>query len=309
MPHLELQADSVEEAGAILRRRYTVRIDVTGAAWGLQLVQDSIAGVEFSRIRYAMDFTLATEQPMHGTFIARLRSGELAYRFGRQENRWKAGDVFVAAPAGSTLDSSIHHCWLDLVLVDPATFASIAHTADGRPVALTGYVPVTPAAAGSWSAALDYAQQLTAQPDLSPLVAGVAARLVAATALATFPHNAVTEPDAGDRRAAHPLTVRRAVAYMDSHLDHDISLVDIAQAAYVTPRALQVAFRRHLDTTPIRYLRRARLDRAHQDLLTGTPESTTVTAVAGRWGFASPSTFARFYRAAYGDPPSCTLHR
>jgi AraC-like DNA-binding protein len=32
-----------------------------------------------------------------------------------------------------------------------------------------------------------------------------------------------------------------------------------------------------------------------------------VTQVAARWGFASPSRFARYYRAAYGVTPSRTL--
>ena len=71
---------------------------------------------------------------------------------------------------------------------------------------------------------------------------------------------------------------------------------------------MQLAFRRHLDTTPTRYLRRVRLDHAHRQLLTADPERDTVTAVAYRWGFASSSRFAAYYRTAYGVSPSSTLH-
>ena len=36
-------------------------------------------------------------------------------------------------------------------------------------------------------------------------------------------------------------------------------------------------------------------------------DGTTVTAVAARWGFASPSQFAGRYRRTYGQLPSHTL--
>lgn len=79
-------------------------------------------------------------------------------------------------------------------------------------------------------------------------------------------------------------------------------------AAGVSPRALQLAFRRHLNTTPLAYLRRIRLELAHRDLSSAVPGAhTTVTAVALRWGFASKSRFAREYRAAYGQLPDSTL--
>lgn len=55
------------------------------------------------------------------------------------------------------------------------------------------------------------------------------------------------------------------------------------------------------------YLRRVRLDLAHARLQASDPELTTVSAIGARWGFA-PSQFAAAYRAAYGQPPSRTLH-
>lgn len=64
---------------------------------------------------------------------------------------------------------------------------------------------------------------------------------------------------------------------------------------------------RHLDTTPMAYLRHARLVRAHQELSDAShADDITVTAVAARWGFR-PSRFAEYYRAAYGVLPSQTL--
>jgi AraC-like DNA-binding protein len=88
-----------------------------------------------------------------------------------------------------------------------------------------------------------------------------------------------------------------------------MALSEIAAAAHVTPRALQYAFTRHLQTTPMAYLRRVRLAAAHQDLQAADPrDGDTVTSIAARWGFAHPGRFATAYRNAYGQAPSVTLH-
>jgi len=100
-------------------------------------------------------------------------------------------------------------------------------------------------------------------------------------------------------------TVRRAIAFIEQHPDADISVADIAAAANVSIRAVQFAFRRHLDTTPMDYLRTVRLDRAHHDLLTTNP--SLGDTIAARWGFHHHSRFAARYRHAYGVTPRHTL--
>jgi AraC-like DNA-binding protein len=68
-------------------------------------------------------------------------------------------------------------------------------------------------------------------------------------------------------RDTTPLLLRRAIAFIEEHADTDIGVADIARASYVTPRAIQLMFRRHRDCTPMEYLRRVRLHHAHQELL------------------------------------------
>jgi AraC-like DNA-binding protein len=74
-------------------------------------------------------------------------------------------------------------------------------------------------------------------------------------------------------------------------------------------RAVQLAFRRHMDTTPMTYLRRVRLDHAHRELMAADPAEQTVTGIAYRWGFPSPSRFATYYRDVYGVLPGRTLRQ
>jgi hypothetical protein len=75
------------------------------------------------------------------------------------------------------------------------------------------------------------------------------------------------------------------------------------------PRAVQLGFRRHLNTTPTQYLRRVRLAHAHDALKAADPDTDTVGAIARRWGFADPGRFKRMYRDAYGLAALQTLLR
>jgi transcriptional regulator GlxA family with amidase domain len=107
---------------------------------------------------------------------------------------------------------------------------------------------------------------------------------------------------------AHAETLRRAIDFIEAAPDDPISVADIAAAANVTVRTLQLTFRRDLDMTPMAYLRKVRLDQAHRALAAAAPnDGVTVSRVALDWGFANPSRFASYYRAAYGRLPSQTL--
>jgi len=106
-----------------------------------------------------------------------------------------------------------------------------------------------------------------------------------------------------------PLNITVILPFYDPvRLAEDLSLLDIARTVSITPRALQYAFRRHLDTTPTSYLRKVRLDRAHTDLLNADPtRGDTVGSIAMRWGFLHLGNFAASYRDAYGTTPRQTL--
>jgi transcriptional regulator GlxA family with amidase domain len=125
--------------------------------------------------------------------------------------------------------------------------------------------------------------------------------------LAAFPNNALFDPTVEDRRDATPVLLRRAITFIEDHPDSDIGIADIAGAIYVTPRAIQLMFRRHRDCTPMEYLRRVRLEYAHQELLGADRAHTTVTQVAALWGFAHSGRFAVYYRQVYDESPHTTL--
>lgn len=107
---------------------------------------------------------------------------------------------------------------------------------------------------------------------------------------------------------ARPRALRWALEAIDAHLlrcpAEPLSVADLARAAAVGVRALELAFRKHLATSPARYLRDRRLDRARADLLARSPgERLRVVDAALKWGFASPGHFARAYAQRFGQRP------
>lgn len=132
-------------------------------------------------------------------------------------------------------------------------------------------------------------------------------RLVAAAAVSSFapPAGAPTGASGGDAASAPgaaPAAMRRALAFIDHHAGDDLSLQDIAAAGGCSPRALQEAFRRHLDTTPTAHLRARRLVGVRRELHEHPERS--VAEVAHAWGFLHLGRFAAAYRREFGELPS-----
>lgn len=97
-----------------------------------------------------------------------------------------------------------------------------------------------------------------------------------------------------------------AIDFMEENADKPIKGADIARAAGISLRSLQLGFRRADLGTPGAYLRRIRLKRVQAEL--ATPRSDTrVTSSARRWGFANPGAFAALYQQTFGERPSVTL--
>jgi AraC-like DNA-binding protein len=180
---------------------------------------------------------------------------------------------------------------------------------DRETVSLDFTRPITPAAGRHWSQTIRYVQSAVGKSPLlaaAPLARRELGWLVSSAVLACFPNSTLDARSvsyAGDT----PQTLRRALSFIDEHAGEPITLNEIAIAARLSPRGLQAAFRRHLDTTPLAHLRMVRMDRAHWDLQNAEPSRTTVAALAARWGFTHLGRFAIDYRRRYGIHPSQTL--
>lgn len=124
--------------------------------------------------------------------------------------------------------------------------------------------------------------------------------------VADHPHRDAVAADAGH---AVPRTIKTAIGIIEEEAHLPLTVSSLAARSHVSVRSLQQGFRNHLGVSPLEYLRRVRLRRAHQTLLESDPSEVTVASVAHRWGFTHLGRFAAAHAERYGEAPSETLHR
>ncbi|WP_435208373.1 AraC family transcriptional regulator [Micromonospora sp. bgisy143] len=298
-----------------LARTYTAGLRIRAGETGYRLVHRRVDAGPFALATTGQSAHLDIEvDDIDGLIVCRSRSARISRVAEGVPHRLGPGDVFLTNRPGEPFALRWEPGEVELCVLDLGVLTQVATAAPARrpgPIRFTDLGRVDAALARQWRRTTRYVHDVVLDNPITsaqPLVIGSAARMLAAAALAIFPNTAFTDDTAGDRQDATTATVRRAVAFMEENADRDISAADIATAAAVSLRAVQLAFRRHLGTTPMAYLRRIRLDRAHHDLIRADPRQETVSAIASRWGFVSHSRFTARYHASYGVPPRETLH-
>lgn len=310
---IEFTSTDLCETREFLGKNYGWRVavehpDKSGKALTVSMTQAGFVTLGHARAPGDLSYLVTGEDFVvfdtlfEGTF--EIGSGEATGHYG-------PGDVFIANHPRAEFRSRTRDIRVLTTTLPSAVLEEAANDDPGGaspPIEFLSNDPID-GAARRWRAAARFVDRLLNDFDVgsAPLIVGSAGRMLAATALATFPNTATLEETCRDRNDAQPDALRRATSFIEANPDRDISLGDIARAAHVSRRAVQLAFRRHLDTTPMAYLRQVRLACAHEDLLEGE-DALTVAAVAYRWGFSSPSRFSQQYRALYGSSPSATLH-
>lgn len=104
-----------------------------------------------------------------------------------------------------------------------------------------------------------------------------------------------------------PLRYRRAYEFIVENLhDEALSVSQVACTLGVTERALQMAFRAHLGSTPAEVIRRKRAELVHE-AITSQAGAVSLSDLASRHGLKSRATLASNYRARFEHSPSDTL--
>jgi AraC-like DNA-binding protein len=111
----------------------------------------------------------------------------------------------------------------------------------------------------------------------------------------------------GPTAPAPDAKVQAALRLVAAEQRAERTVLDLAGELGISLRALELGFRRELGTTPHEHLRASRLARVHEELARADARRTTVTAIAGKWGFAHHGRFARAYRESFGESPAKTL--
>src|SRR5262249_36573423 len=101
---------------------------------------------------------------------------------------------------------------------------------------------------------------------------------------------------------------RRARDYPRAHPGHPLSVLDLCREFDVSQRTLHYAFQEVRGLSPMAYFKVSRLNAVRQELKAAPADTTTVRAIAQRWGFWHTGEFAAAYRRLFGELPSQTLN-
>jgi len=139
------------------------------------------------------------------------------------------------------------------------------------------------------------------------LTAGAFEQFITTALLLSHPHNYSEALQRLDRPVA-PRDIKRAIEYMQCHIDASITLSDIVAASGVPGRTLFKHFKDWKGVSPMRYLRDVRLARV-RDCLTRADPDQNVTTIAMSMGFTHMGRFSVEYRLRFGETPSQTLRK
>lgn len=101
--------------------------------------------------------------------------------------------------------------------------------------------------------------------------------------------------------------VRLAEEYMRANCHLPIGIAEVAAQLNISIRALQLAFKRHAETTPFARLQGYRLEGLRTSL-EADPTANWQT-VAASWGFLHRSRLTRQYSGTFGETPAQTVRR
>ncbi len=235
-------------------------------------------------------------------------------RSGRESIAIARGrSTFVSSPTGArSFDLGTAYSGLQLI-VDAREMSAAVHV-------LTGSVPREPlrfeqrlALDAGVGAALDrLVTFLASEIDHGELIDSpiVGARLsdgVLAGLLVNHPHNARHLFEAKSH-PAEPRHVRLAAEYLETNAAKPIRMAEIARAAGVSIRGLQLAFLKYRRATPMQFLREQRLEMARR-LLSSSEARPSVREVALACGFSHLGRFGAHYFQRFGEYPSATRAR
>ncbi|HEY9026876.1 MAG TPA: GlxA family transcriptional regulator [Burkholderiaceae bacterium] len=94
--------------------------------------------------------------------------------------------------------------------------------------------------------------------------------------------------------------IQGALTYAKNHLDRDLSVEVLADAAHMSPRHFSREFRQHTGQSPARAVERLRVETAR---LLVEADELPIERIAAKTGFADPERMRRAFLRTFGEPP------
>jgi transcriptional regulator GlxA family with amidase domain len=105
-----------------------------------------------------------------------------------------------------------------------------------------------------------------------------------------------------------PGHLQRAIEYIRSNLPEPLKVLSIADYAYTSERKLYRSFQKHLQTTPVQYIKEQRLMAINRALKLAN-RSDSVTSIAMDYGVNQFGRMSVQYKKRFGESPSTTIRK
>lgn len=320
--HRLFQTSELDEAREKVARVFCDhRLQVTGRQQRLdtEMCFRQIGGIGIGRMRYGASVSIDPGRLENFALIQMPLSGVETVEHGKHTIRSDAGVASVLSP---TLSLKMHHdCGTEKIFVriNRESLERCCRQILGgdirQPIEFLPEMSLYDARSGPWVRLIQWLCNEISHQDGeagsmldSTLFAAQVEQMVITTLLFSQPHNyhqRITDP----RPSIAPYFIKRAEQFIDDNAQEPLTIGDIAEHAGVSTRSLFSGFRKYRDTTPMQYLKDVRMRRVREELLKASANSTTVTTVATRWGFAHLGHFTADYKQYFGESPSVTLSR
>lgn len=266
--------------------------------------------MSINSLRYGCEVTVQAPTPADSYLVKITLRGASKVSQGRDSYRTEAATVCVLNPTRNLVDHMSADFDMLIVQLDgpalrltltemfgisvcrPLEFLPVTHRLDGPIGSFARLLRAICDDLDSGTSSFPHTQIRT------PL-----ARTLMSLVLTDLPHSYSGRLPHADAPLA-PRHIRAVEDYIDVHLADPVGLDDLLAVAGGSARTLQTGFMRYHGTTPMRFLRDRRLDRARAEIL--RRPTARVTDIAVECGFSHLGRFARQYCARFGEPPSHT---
>ena len=273
-----------------------------------------VGGISLNYLRYGVP-VMVDPGELGRLFLVQIQlSGGVDVKCGQQQETLGAGHASVLSPTEYTRMSWTGDAAELIVRLERDAMENCLGALLGaslpRPLVFDLAMNCREGATASWCRTVRFLQSELEAPDsvlMSPLAVKQFEQALIYSLLYSQPHNYSDALEHGLSPAA-PRHVKLVEDYIHANADEPISIEDLATVAGVSARTLFTGFQKFRGTSPMKYLRQVRMERAHHDLEHAEP-GARVTDVALRWGFSQLGRFAVEYRKAFGESPSDTLKR
>lgn len=321
IPHLldrfpHLRSRSPEEARTLIGRLFSPhRLVMVGKERTLDLHHNRVRLSHLGVNVLTYGVPVEIDQNQRGDFYMLLLplKGHAIIESGGNLAQVNEGSMGVLYPGQATRMQWSGDCEMILLEVPRQTFEDTVGTPAARDCsALLSLPRASQAVAAWWQSVLDlthnlhhYGEQWLSQPRMQ----GAMQEFLLAGLQPLFKDSCATPLTGHALSATSQRALKKAIDYIHAHAGDRLTVADIAAAACVSPRTLELAFRRRYDQSPLSYVRGIQLDRVHEALQAAhrARRPVQVTDVAMDNGFTHMGRFSGYYKQRFGISPTLTL--